>query len=343
MQRVLFFCLVMSLPLGWASAQVPKVPVELIAAYEVPELGMMFDYPQGWVTDTSSSLTLVANPKDLTAATDNDPATKAVEPFISLDLIALDGTGLPPNPRLESARDLVVNVLGLAIEEELEIPVMARRAITLYAADKNGDYGLITLWLQDGSLVLFVLSAPTAQDTANWLSVWKLILASVRPINALPLTQSAFSEFLQAEFQYPENWTIYNETDRLGIFEQPNDRDLYIIGNYTFFTGIVITALYQATDELLQTGILTEVSLDALLELNINFLSFSETQVGEAVFFGEPALTIKGVTGGGFYAYGVMGLVEDHAYFVLATSPKQSALDEFIPTFHAMMPTFEHR
>jgi hypothetical protein len=163
------------------------------------------------------------------------------------------------------------------------------------------------------------------------------MLNTVTPMGALPLTQPVYSDFTMMNFAAPEGWTIFNGTDRFGLFELAGDRDLYVVGSDAFFSGRVITALYQPADQLTQAGILPEQTLDALLALNIDFLGLNNVEVSEGVVLGEPALFVKSVNSGNFWSYGVMGFSEGVVYFIQVSAPTEAAVDEFRPTFHMMI------
>jgi hypothetical protein len=231
----------------------------------------------------------------------------------------------------------VIEALNFQVTQQIETPVMARRAITLMGMTGAGEHGLVTFWTQDGQLVIFVLSAPNAEIVPTLLAPWQNILNSVTPTGALPLTQAVYSDFTMLNFMAPEGWTVFNGTDRFGLFELSSDRDLYVVGSDAFFTGRVITALYQSADQLVQAGILPELSLDALLDLNIEFLGLNNVEVSEGMVLGEPAFFVKSVNSGNFWSYGVMGFTEGVVYFIQVSSPNEAAVDEFKPTFHVMM------
>ena len=313
------------------------IPQSFGSTYEHTPLEFSFNYPDGWQVDASETVTLVASQSDMPAATDDDPTTRASNLFISLDALHLTDMGLTDAARMEDVQGLVVGALGFQMEQQYETPVMARRAITLHGVDGNGDSGLVTFWTQDGQLVLFVLSAPGPEVLPALVEPWQEMLTTVTPMGALPLTQTVYSDFTMMNFAAPEGWTDFNGTDRFGLFELSSDRDLYVVGSDAFFTGRVITALYQPADQLMEAGILPEQTLDALLALNIDFLGLNNVEVSEAVVLDEPALFVKSVNSGNFWSYGVMGFSEGVVYFIQVSSPDEAAVDEFRPTFHEMI------
>jgi hypothetical protein len=313
------------------------IPQSFGSTYEAATLGFTFNYPDGWLVDNSDAVTLLASRSDLPAATDGDPGTSASNLFISLDALMLADLGVTSGVRMDDVQQLVVQALGFQIQQQVETPVMARRAITLMGMDANGDFGLVTFWVQDEQLVLFIMSAPQPDILPALLAPWQRILETVTPMGALPLTQPVYSDFMALNFMAPEGWTVFNGADRFGLFELSSDRDLYVVGSDAFFSGRVVTALYQSADQLLQAGILEEQTLEALLELNIDFLGLNNVEVSEGWVLDEPALIVKSVNSGNFWSYGVMGYTQDIVYFIQVSSPTEAAVDEFQPTFHEMM------
>ena len=313
------------------------IPQSFGSTYEHTGLGFSFNYPDGWLVDAANTVTLLASQSDLPAATDDDPVTRPRNLFISLDAVSLADLGAPEGLRMDDAQQRVIQALGIQVLQQFETPVMARRAITMMSVDANGNHGLVTFWIQNEQLVIFILSAPAPDIVPALLPPWQSILNTVRPLGALPLTQNVYSDFTMLNFPVPQDWTIFNGTDRFGLFELSNDRDLYISGMDGFFTGPVISALYQPADQLIQAGILPEPTLEALLALNIDFLGLSNVEVSEGMVLGEPALFVKSVNSGNFWSYGAMGFSQGVVYFIQVSAPEEAAVDEFVPTFHMMM------
>jgi hypothetical protein len=315
--------------------------VSLTGQYTATDLGFSLVYPEGWTVDTSSSLTILADAADLLAATDGDPATRAAQPFISLDALPLPALGLAPDSRLDAAAEIVKGVLGFTAQDVFEVPILARRSMTFFGSDSHGDYGLVTFWRQGDNLILYVFSAATAEEVQSWSSTWKQMLVGITPLNALPLSESFKSRFTNITISYPAGWTIFDGTDRLGIFEKSSDRDLWIAGQDSFMEAIAITVLYQDVKELVAAGVLrSENDLDELLNLNTVFLGWHEPKISEAILFGQPAYIVETANTGGFYVYAVMGFVEGHVYLIHSAAPDPIAVQLFKPTFDWMMMNF---
>jgi hypothetical protein len=140
---------------------------------------------------------------------------------------------------------------------------------------------------------------------------------------------------------YPTGWTVFDGTDRLGIFEKSSDRDLWIAGQDSFMEAIAITALYQDVKDLIGAGVLrSENDLGELLALNTAFLGWHEPKISEAILFGQPAWIVETATTSGFYVYAVMGFVDGYVYLIHAAAPDPIAVELFKPTFDWMMMNF---
>jgi len=323
-------------------SSLPPVPTSFSSVQKVPAFNLTFNYPDAWASDPNS-ITLAARPDDLPAATDGDSSTKAQDSFITFNAFPLEALGLTPSTaRLDSLQAIVQQTLGLVVEEESEAPVFAYRARTLRGTDANNDAGLVTFWLQDGHLMLFILSAPNAASAQAWQPAWGQILASVQPTQALlPLTQQVSSQFMNINISYPDGWVVVDRPDRFGIFEQKIDAGVYESGaeGVVPFVGLSLTALYQSADELIAQGNLQDTNLEGLYAFATWLVPFNNPQVTETWVMGQPALSIQGEAGGVF-GHGVIGIVNEHVYYVLVSSTNQQDLADFSPTFFAMMTRF---
>jgi hypothetical protein len=299
-------------------------------------------YPTSWTVDQSDGLILLSNPADLSAAQDNNPSTKAGGPFISLDTLARASLDLPADAGLQEADKLVQATLGLTAVTSTDEAVMGYHARTLLATDANADTGLVTFWLTAESLHILVYSAPDPTSVQAFQPAWSGFLARLQPAQSQPLESTVTSRFMQTTFAYPSGWAVFDGADRFGLFQQQSDYDLYVIGQEGFYSAVVVTVLYQATSQILQAGLLTsEDNLDELLALNINFVGLQSPVVEQGYVFGRPAYWVKTPLSSGFFGLGVMGFVDDHVYFILATAPDQAQLDAFEVTFRWMVHTLQ--
>lgn len=323
----------------------PSLPLE--QSIRVPAHALQFDFPAGWLADanTTNRITIVQDPDDLLAATDNNPNTQAAGAVITLDLIALNAplfTDLGDEARLEDFGVQLIDGLEVTVESQRESSVMARRAMTLLASDETGRYALITFWRQDAILSVFILSVPTQEDAIAWGNDWEHILANVRPIDALTLDAQVTSQFMGIGIQYPSLWTVVDLPDRFGLFELPIDAQTFESDSLGMvpFVGLIITATYQRIKDLQDLGHLSaNPTLDDALALSQKIMPFRNLQVIEGQVMGEPAYIVSG-NAGDDYAYGVLGFVKGDFYYILVSGRDQRTLEKFTPTFHAMMSRF---
>ncbi|MFP4322040.1 MAG: hypothetical protein ACLFTK_06270 [Anaerolineales bacterium] len=317
-------------------------------AFDTPydAYGLTLQHPPGWLPDanTDQGVTIVANPDDLLVATDEDPTTRATEPVIALDLLPLDAPLLqaPPDPRLEDLVPGLILGLDFTVDDVFNSSVAGRRALTLIGTDNAGTDGLVTLWTQNTDLAVLILSLPGPPTAAEWRAPWERMLAEITPAEAPPLPNEITSTFMEVRMDYPAEWTPLDAPDRFGLFEFPGDRDLFSLGRDDLFTGLVLTGIYQPTDDLVRAGVLPDdPTVDDLLALNVTFLRLRDVQVHEAWLFDAPGLLVRAVNGNDYDVYGVMGYVEGNVYFLQVISQIDGEVDAFIPTFHAILASAE--
>jgi|GEM_PF-4456920 len=319
-------------------------PLTLGEVYLVEGLGIQFEYPAGWLPNTQQDITFTADPAEMPIATDGDPSTKPLSPFISMDFLPLAAVGLPMDADTEDAFKVINDVLALQIDEQYETGVLSKRAVTVLAADSNDDYGIITFWIQRDVVVVFIMSTPNADGAKSLLSDWETILTTLRPIQSPPLTLEVTSQFGNLAWQLPEGWHVFDGPDRFGAFASRNDYDLYQIGQFQLFEDVVITVLYQPVSDLMNAGLLTEPDdLDELLNLNMQFLNLQNPIVREGWALEGPAYSVEAPNGDGFYTYGVMGFVDDNVYYVQASGFNVQRVIDFKLIFDWIIANLEIR
>lgn len=332
--------LVLILMICFLAVAVPLVTVaqnseavwDLSAMFTVQDLGFEFNYPAGWFYDTSNGITFAESKADLRAAIDDDDSTRPDGTVFNLGAIPLSDLEprLGKNPTLEDMADLVVELREITEKEDrIEIPVMARRTLSVFGEDSSRSGRIATLWQQGDYAVAAILNAPNYKTAVKTAYSWGQMLGSMIPSGALELSANTISlTSVNAEIGYPDGWYVNPDNSNL-IYELKSD-----MRNDTSEGHIIVIA----EQTLAELNLNKRATAEDVAEANIAILELNEPiRREEFILLDQPAVSIRGTDGSGQYGLVVQAVVDGVALQIAVLSPSETAINEFEPTFLKML------
>jgi hypothetical protein len=336
---VLLFTLLV-LPFA-ASAQDHQLAWELNAAtyLDLKDLGFRFYYPSGWVYDTANGngVQLADTQANLNAQIDGDDSTQPNGLSIVIRGIPLSAlSDLGANPTLDAIADYVVKVGGLTEIQRAEVPVMTRRSISIIATTNSNRAGIATMWVQDKLLILASLGGQDTQSVNHLAYTWYATLASITPIDPLPLSKDLLSdESSHFTMSYPDRWTPETEQPST-VYELADDIGKgvnEVKGSVFTFRDVALSDLQLPDDATLE---------DVIAKVKPAFDLDDTIKREEFVFLNQPAVTLSGAPtansqGAGHGVIVTLGLVNGRVLILVMVTPTQDAVATLMPTWVSML------
>jgi len=306
---------------------------------DVTDLGFRFYYPVGWVWDANSDrgIAIGATQDDVDAHLDGDDSTLPTGQIITIlgvPLSALEEAG--DNLKMDQLANLVVELGEITETERVEVPIMARRSISVVGENSQGRSGIGTLWTQNGYLVIASLGVPD-QETVNSLAyTWGVTIGTMEPLNAEELGSKALaSDVSQFTMNYPDGWTGDPQQPELVVYELADD----IGAEFVDMEGIQLSVIDGPLTDL---GFEADTTVDDLATEMGDTFGLNETATQEEfLFLEQPAVVSVGEIGDS--SGGKRGLIltssvvgESAVVFVLL-APSLERAEEFVPTWVKMM------
>jgi hypothetical protein len=303
---------------------------------DVTDLGFRFYYPTGWVYDTSNGIAFAENQADLDAQIDDDDSTIPSGVTITVRGIALsDLTDLGKNPKLDAVADFTVDAAGVKEDERVEVPIMARRSILIIGENNTGRYGIGTLWMQNGYLVLVSLGGADQPTIQNLAYTWGVTLGHITPLDTEPLGEGQLaSDVSQFTMNYPEGWVPDPKQSSIAY---ENEED---IGQaLSDISGINLSVIDSPLADL---SIPADTPVDDLsAAMNTSFGLDKNTVSEEFIFLGQPARLSSGeIDDGNGGKKGLIitaAIIEDRAVIFVVLAPSGERVTGFMPTWVRML------
>lgn len=332
MRRFLILVLVLSVFTISATAQDEDdfEPIfDLTETFTVEDLGFEFFYPAGWVFDTSDGIALAETQADLDALITNDPAVTAEGYTIQLTGFPVDAFGLE-NPTLDALAEEFVTLAGVTIDEVVELPVMARRSISIIGrTEETGRGGIITMWLEDGFVVLFSFGVPDGTADGNEGFTWGQLLGSMTPITDVEVTETLELPDFGVALEHPAEWTVITDSSGARIYELESDAANDASPDSP--EGLAIGLIFGTLEDV---GVDASATTDEIVE----FLNFAfgfetlEVTVSEYVILGDiPGVGVAGETAEGINFQVILFIDEttERVLLYALSLPSMEALEEF--------------
>ena len=159
------------------------------------------------------------------------------------------------------------------------------------------------------------------------------------PLAGLPLTQTHLFPGFGFSIDYPEDWVTATQAP-VSLFAG-TEADLADLQRGASPQGVILSHDHRGMSFMQGLGLPEDPSPEDLYALNAGFFGWGEpvTQ-SEVTVLGAPALRAR-VSNGGRWEETVMGYVGDQAYLLSVEAPSEEALDDFLPTFEAMLASAE--
>lgn len=335
---LLIFWLLLPSVLTTKAQENQLVFADLDQTFEVTDLQMQFNYPTGWVFDTSNGIALAENETDLAALIDDDTTTNPVGYTLRLVALPLEAMELQ-DATLEEVVETVVSFAQLTVSEQVETPVLAHRGITVLGVDPTNEAGIATLWIQDGLVVVFSMGVPGAEVTSDEGFTWGFILGA-----AAPLTDIEFDEPIQINkaggftITYPSGWLTGENAD-LGayFFELQSDLDnalaagdLPTLEGWGILTESFTLAELNLTPENTPTDV-----IQRLIDGGVIVDPFNRS---DYVLLDQPAVGLEFVDqASGNSLLLVTGIVGDQVLMLVAGAPTPETMPPLKPIFLTML------
>lgn len=307
---------------------------DLTRTFTVEDLGFTFNYPDGWVYDTSDGITFAENAEDLAKAIDDDDiGTQPAGYTIRLIAAPVAAFGLEGAP-LDDVVDFILPQAGITVDERFDLGVMGRRTVTITGVNEVGRAGIASLWLQDGYVVIFSLGTPESTLASDVSYTWGVIVGGALPLNTLdPAADLIVSEDLGFDMLYPDGWYFRLARNEVLIYELEEDFNTQT--NQPAGTAVDIIDL--AADDI---GLTLDNTIDEVLNFLAGVLRITESVPGnEYMVLGRVVTSLNGVTEDGRSVTVGAAIAEDRSFVhVYAFSaPDEEAWQTFHPTWLAML------
>lgn len=342
MRRLMLFLLAVTLMLpavGIAHAQGTPPLFELSETFTVTDLAFEFKYPAGWVYDTSDGISMAANQADLNAEIDDNDATRPAGYTISLNAAPLEALGLT-EPTLDNAIAALVEAIGITVTEQVETPIMTRRAVSLAGSDPQGEAGVATIWLQDGMVVVFSMGIPGQEITDQEATAWVSILLSCKPLTDAVLSAEAQVNLLDGfSMAYPKGWMV-GEDPNLGtyFFELASDLQISLNAGGNRTQPLQGDGVIMIASDLKAAGFTAQTTptevIDTLVQGGVITDPVNHT---EHVLFDQPALSVEYIGANGDSGIIIAGVVGTNVYLILGASPTPETMAALKPTLLSML------
>jgi len=230
----------------------------------------------------------------------------------------------------------VVKQAKIKESDRVEVPIMTRRSISVFGKSSDGRYGIGSIWMQDGYLVLATVGAGDAK-TINQLSyTWGTVLGSIEPLNALELGEETIAlPDAGLTIQYPKGWTI-DPKNPLLVYESEKDAA----------NGSALpekNAVGLLDQSLKDYGLKDDATIDDVVRVNKGAMGLKESSItsSEFIILDQPAITLKAANGATsddtHWGFLTQFIYNGRAVTLVAIAPTEKALDEFEPTWLAML------
>lgn len=324
-----------------ASAQENDLGWEIngITYLDVSDLGFRVYYPVGWVygADKDGGIGIADTQANLDLQIDGDDATQPTGLSIAIQGIPLEVLGdVGENPRLDTLVDIVMKGSDITETGRVEVPIMTRRSITVVGTRSDGRAGLISMWQQNGNLILMALGGPDTETVNGLAEIWGVTIGNVRPLDAQELGDGQLTDAASSfTINYPDGWTpdpdhpviVYEVKDDIGKSIQD------VTGNVFTFSDVALSDL-QLTDD---------ATLDEVVAKAVGAFDIDPNIKGEEfTLMAQPAITISAepVSESQGVGHGVILTISKgngRAVLLILVTPSKEAADAFMPTWIEML------
>ncbi len=154
------------------------------------------------------------------------------------------------------------------------------------------------------------------------------------PLAGLPLTQTCVFPGFGFRIDYPEGWVTATQAT-VSLFAG-TEADLAKLQRGASLEGVVLSHDHRGLSFMQGLGLPED-----LYALNAGVFGWGEPVAQSKVtVFGTPALRVR-VSEGGRWEETVMGYAGAQAFLLSVEAPSEEALDDFLPTFEAMLASAE--
>ncbi|MBL8164199.1 MAG: hypothetical protein JNJ61_19590 [Anaerolineae bacterium] len=326
---ILLLVLLVALP---AAAQTDsRARWDLSNTFTVTNFGFQFNYPANWIYAIDEGQIYFAEEQSTLDTAIAKAADTTTPPFFNMSAIPLSALreNLGEDVTIDQIADFAA-VQGEITETEprVDIPVMARRSVSLIGTNSSGRAGFGTLWTQDEYLFLFSLSAPDMPMLIDLAFSWGQVLGSARPVEPLELSDTVI-QMTDFAVNIPVGWFPRPDAQNF-VFELESDIDsekaaqgYLIIGYEEELEGIGLTA--EATSAEYATA---NETYYALLE---------GVQREEILVAGFPGVLLRGTDASGQWGLFANFVIDGKGVVVTIIAPDEEKIDAIKPTWVWML------
>jgi hypothetical protein len=318
-----------------------QLMLELTTTFVVQDLGFQFPSPRGWFSDTRGGVSLAETEADLAALTSREPTPPPIT-GLTIRLIALNGAqleqmGVTPEMNLDTAVNTVLSTLQLRTLERFDLPMLARRAITVVSqADNTERAGIMSFFEYRDRLVMFVLSAPSMERLRELAYTWGVLLSNAKPVDTLALPTTIRLPLLNITIRHPQTWQVESVTGRAVSIIAENAVDIASVTGNTQKSIAASLMIVQFNLSNLQLN--TSATAGDALEVLVPLLNFSNAvPTGEYLVAGVYGVGIRANTPLGDFVHVVVTVRDGLATAYIGTAPTIEYLTAFEPTYTLML------
>lgn len=309
----------------------PKLVWDLSNTFTAKGLGFQFNYPAGWVIEPAS-MSIAENDADMALILDGDPATQPAGYSISLGGVPLEAAGATESSTLEEIADKVAQASKLTEDDDRVIePVMSLRSLSIIGTDANNRSGVITLWKQNGNLIIMSLQGPELTEEIG--ATWGAILELIQPADTLALGDNpVMGPSGEYSISYPADW--FSDATKGAMAEIEAD-----LTSGTAPTGILV-AMVERPLSTMGTDVTDLAGVLAAQEAQMGWSQTDPLVPVDHIILEQPALTVSGpstMAPGSWLIITVSLLDKNNALVIGTFLPSEEAYKTFAPTYLAML------
>ncbi len=159
----------------------------------------------------------------------------------------------------------------------------------------------------------------------------------------LALTQTHEIAGLGFSIDYPAGWFADSQAPATLISQLEVDHEQAFSDSDSPQVGIVIAFDHRDIDFMRSIGLPADATMTDLVQLNAGFFEWQEPfEVVDTEVFGVPAASVRTVDDNGFSTVTLQGFIGEEMFLLsIVAPPPGEVLDDFLPTWEAMLASIE--
>lgn len=327
---ILLLVLLAALP---AAAQSdPRSRWELSNLFTVTNFGFQFSYPAGWLyTVHQGQVYFAEEQQTIDAVIDDASSTKALAPYFTINALPMSALReiLGEDVMLDQIADYAAEQAQITeTEPRVDIPVMARRSVSLIGTNEEKRAGFVTMWIQDDYLLVMAFSAADMPTLIDLAFSWGQVLGSARPSEPLELSDTVI-RMTDFALNIPRGWYPRPDAQNF-VYELKTD-----MNNDAPPQGYLIIG-YE--EELEPLGLTPETTSAEYASYNEDYYDLLDgVQREEILVAGFPGVLLRGTDASGQWGLFANFVIDGKGVVVTIIAPDEEKIDAIKPTWVWML------